>query len=323
MPSKKTVRAKPGRGKWRAPYATIIVSLAVLAVYFKLSEGGLFIQTDSFYAYAFGLLEAPWNIANYLFAHTGPRHLALNLTFLFAWGLVAEQALKRKDVVAIFVISGMVAAVAYSLMTPDTLLVGSSTGVYGLFGASMLARPKETLAAAAVAFLLTSQFLLPAIDSIEARDLQQLELEKASASLQKESLAQKVTELKEVQSTALQELVKLKVKREQLIEQGLPTEEVDAEILALEERIRRTEEEKAMASTAAGEKEKQAQALEERTQVYKVGKTRELEAPIAITSHSVATLVGSVYVYFLRRNKVAKLEWLDPLFKKLGLPRKL
>ena len=308
---------------FRAPYATLLIALTVLVVYLKLSEGGLFIQTDAFYSYAFGLLEAPWNIANYLFVHTGPRHLALNLTFLVAWGMVAEQALKRKDVAAIFVVSGMVAGLAYSLMTPDTLLVGSSTGVYGLFGASMLARPRETLIAAAAAFLVTSQFLLPALDSLEEKNLTGLEQSMAAAAAEKEALSKQVNALKAAQSTALEELVRLQVKRQQLVEQGQDTSGVDEEIKTVEARIRATEEEKALASTAVGEKEKQAQALEEKTQVYKIGKTREIEAPIAITSHSVATLAGSVYVYFLRRNRVAKLEWLDPLFKKLGLPRKL
>ncbi|HLC45733.1 MAG TPA: rhomboid family intramembrane serine protease [archaeon] len=299
------------RHAYRAPVATFFLAAFTVAVYLVLSKGSLFIDQFNFYKYAFGIAQAPGNVFNYLFVHTGPIHLVLNLVFLVLYGFIAEQSLQRKDVLAVYLVSGAAGAVAYSLLTPDTVLVGSSTAVYGLFGAAMLVSPKQTIAFSIALTALATYVLVPQVSVVEESVLKNtaLELEErlAVGEKVKEELGQAAAAKKETQAI----VEGLEAQKTELEGKGLPTAEIESALSERETELMKASEKVQALENESKKIEIQVSSIAERKKTHEEGRQREESAPIAIASHAVSSFFGSMYVFLLRREKVYDLESLE------------
>jgi membrane associated rhomboid family serine protease len=73
------------------------------------------------------------------FVHGGLLHLLFNCYVLFVIGPFVESAIGRLRFLALFLISGITGAVAsYLFNDPQTLSVGASGAIFGLFGAALV-----------------------------------------------------------------------------------------------------------------------------------------------------------------------------------------
>jgi membrane associated rhomboid family serine protease len=103
------------------------------------------------------------------FVHGGLLHLLFNCYVLFVIGPFVESAIGRWRFLALFLISGITGAVAsYLFNDPQTLSVGASGAIFGLFGAALVInhrlgrRTNEILGLLAINLVLG--FVIPNID---------------------------------------------------------------------------------------------------------------------------------------------------------------
>ena len=77
-----------------------------------------------------------WRLFTAMFLHAGILHIALNAYFFYLFGRTVEGALGRTWMVVIFMVSGFLASVAsYAFGPVNTLAVGASGAIAGVFGA--------------------------------------------------------------------------------------------------------------------------------------------------------------------------------------------
>ncbi|AEH60994.1 Rhomboid family protein [Methanosalsum zhilinae DSM 4017] len=86
------------------------------------------------------ILAKPWAIITYMFLHAGVAHLFFNMLVLFFFGRELERRVGNTMFLKVFFISGIVAALGYSL-TSDISMVGASGAIYGVFAAVALLAP--------------------------------------------------------------------------------------------------------------------------------------------------------------------------------------
>jgi membrane associated rhomboid family serine protease len=72
------------------------------------------------------------------FLHAGPLHLLFNMFALYVLGSLLEPAIGTARFVAIYVVSLVAGSLGALLLTPDTLTVGASGAIYGIFAAAFL-----------------------------------------------------------------------------------------------------------------------------------------------------------------------------------------
>jgi membrane associated rhomboid family serine protease len=93
--------------------------------------------------------QRPWTVVTVMFLHEHPLHLALMLAMLVAFGVALERAARSRAVVAVYLGSGVVGAVALvataSLLDVDDPAVGSSAAVLGVAAALLALRPSARL----------------------------------------------------------------------------------------------------------------------------------------------------------------------------------
>ncbi len=125
----------------RIPWATGLLTVAVLAVYAYSSGGLLYPDSTVVSQNAFGSAN-PLALLFSLFFHIGAHHLVGNLVPLVAFALVLEMTLSGRDVVVVFLASGLVAALVFLVLNPSSFLAGASGGISGLMTAAAMSRPK-------------------------------------------------------------------------------------------------------------------------------------------------------------------------------------
>ena len=119
-----------------------------------------------------GAFSAPWFLATvmgtqpdyiifqllspltYAFLHADLLHLAINMAFLLAFGTAIERRLGRLRFVALYLICGLVAAAAsvalFYYSHEQTIIVGASGAVSGLFGAVLRLTTRRAWVAIAI-----------------------------------------------------------------------------------------------------------------------------------------------------------------------------
>ena len=77
-----------------------------------------------------------WRLFTAMFLHVGLLHVALNAYFFWLFGRMVESSFGRTWMVLIYVVAGFLASVAsYAFGPVDTLAVGASGAISGVFGA--------------------------------------------------------------------------------------------------------------------------------------------------------------------------------------------
>ncbi|MBD3791561.1 MAG: rhomboid family intramembrane serine protease [Campylobacterales bacterium] len=92
---------------------------------------------------AFGALYGPlvfvydewWRLLSAMFLHGGMTHLLMNMFSLYIVGRPTEIYFEKRAFLAIYFFSGLIGAVASLAMHPQSVGVGASGAIFGLFGA--------------------------------------------------------------------------------------------------------------------------------------------------------------------------------------------
>lgn len=78
------------------------------------------------------ILFRPWTIVTYMFLHAGLGHLFFNMLGLYFFGSRLESRLGSRRFLALYLSSGLVAALASMIFTPSAAVVGASGALYGV-----------------------------------------------------------------------------------------------------------------------------------------------------------------------------------------------
>ncbi|MDP2717347.1 MAG: rhomboid family intramembrane serine protease [Candidatus Micrarchaeota archaeon] len=172
----------------RIPWATLLLTAAVLAVYAFSSGGQLYPDSGAVAQGAFGFSN-PFGLLFHLFFHIGARHLVGNLLPLVAFAMVLEITLSGRHMLSVFFVSGVLAALLFSLLNPSSFLAGASAGVAGLMGAAALARPKWAVVLLVAVPVLSSFVALPFLAAFTQASFEELGDQSAALSQEAGALA--------------------------------------------------------------------------------------------------------------------------------------
>jgi rhomboid protease GluP len=76
-----------------------------------------------------------WRAITYLFLHAHIAHAILNILGLYWFGRICQNIYGSKNFLIIYFVSGFWSALAHCLFAPETIAIGASGAVMGLFGA--------------------------------------------------------------------------------------------------------------------------------------------------------------------------------------------
>lgn len=76
-----------------------------------------------------------WRLVTYLFLHKHETHCLLNVLGLYWFGRIAQNIFGTTRFLSIYFMAGILSGIAHSVLQPDTLAVGASGAVMGVFGA--------------------------------------------------------------------------------------------------------------------------------------------------------------------------------------------
>ena len=137
---------------------SLVFFFALLAAYFFLSGGNLFIPQQAIFSLSFGW-GALHNAFFFEFVQKSLFHLTANIVSFLFFALIVELALSGLDVLLVFFFASIASALVFLLLNPSTVLFGSSAGVSGLLGVAAVLSPRKT-AAAIIAVVLLLNFLV-------------------------------------------------------------------------------------------------------------------------------------------------------------------
>jgi membrane associated rhomboid family serine protease len=139
---------------YRWPYATVtLIGVNVLAFVFELSVGARFVP----FLQEWGLVPARVNaevtvhnvltLVTAMFLHVGWIHLIGNMWFLFVFGDAVEDAFGWRWFLAIYLLSGFFANIAFMVGTSGSSIpaIGASGAIAGVMGASLALWPTARL----------------------------------------------------------------------------------------------------------------------------------------------------------------------------------
>lgn len=172
----------------RVPWASIALAVAILAIYVSSSGGQLYPDAVALSQNAFGGQNL-FAVFFYVGYHLGVQHLAGNLVPLVFFAVLLELVASGRHVVAVFALSGFLAALFFAVLSPGSLLAGASGGVAGLMAAGALVRPKIAVALLLVVPLLSSFVVLPALDAVTSSSFTAMAAQAESLERQADALA--------------------------------------------------------------------------------------------------------------------------------------
>jgi rhomboid protease GluP len=125
---------------------TIILVAANVLVYICTSlVGGSFIETDyevmrTFGQYNLNVFEGQyWQLISSIFVHADIIHLGLNMLFLLIFGLRAEELFTTEEYFFVYMLSGIAGNImTLFLMSSNTISVGASGAIFGMYGAGLI-----------------------------------------------------------------------------------------------------------------------------------------------------------------------------------------
>ncbi|MBP2029809.1 membrane associated rhomboid family serine protease [Methanohalophilus levihalophilus] len=108
-----------------------------------LFPGFLGIFYGLFQLYPNDLFSLPWTIITHMFLHASLSHLFFNMMVLFFFGRELERRIGNRTFLYVYFISGIVAAIGFSLTSSTTLpLVGASGAIMGVFATLTILAPE-------------------------------------------------------------------------------------------------------------------------------------------------------------------------------------
>ena len=128
-----------------APATAILIGLNVVAYLAEIFAGGGGLSpTGSSVVYNFGLAgpfvaEGEWyRLLTSGFLHASLIHIGFNMFALFFLGRILEPGIGTARFVAIYFVSLFAGSFGATLLSPDTLTIGASGAIFGIFGATFV-----------------------------------------------------------------------------------------------------------------------------------------------------------------------------------------
>ncbi len=92
------------------------------------------------------IFSRPWTLVTHMFLHANGIHLLFNMMFLFFFGPELERRIGGKRFLIVFFLSGIIAAIGYSLWSVFVLqsaapAVGASGALFGIFACLAVIAP--------------------------------------------------------------------------------------------------------------------------------------------------------------------------------------
>ncbi len=129
----------------KSNYSLTILTIVVISFFLQIILG--YYSYDVYLAlYPLDVFFRPWTLVTHIFLHSGPIHLLFNMMFLFFFGPELERRIGGKRFLAVFFLSGVVAAIGYSLWSVFILksfapAVGASGALFGIFACLAVLAP--------------------------------------------------------------------------------------------------------------------------------------------------------------------------------------
>jgi membrane associated rhomboid family serine protease len=137
----------------KTPWATYSIVAANVLIHFLVSWNTNFIISDrvartfGFDPPSFGDPSAIPNLFASMFLHGDLLHLFGNMVFLLVFGRRVENQLERINFLALYLTTGIAAALAHMLMQPNSSspLIGASGAISGVLGAFFICNPRARI----------------------------------------------------------------------------------------------------------------------------------------------------------------------------------
>ncbi len=123
--------------KRRMSATLVLVALNIIIFIFQVATKNSF--TETFVVHKGDLFTAPWTLVTSMFLHANILHIFINMWVLFMFGMVVEQRIGTKRFVFIYMVSGILASIASSLIYPAAL--GASGAIMGILGVAIILMP--------------------------------------------------------------------------------------------------------------------------------------------------------------------------------------
>ncbi len=122
-------------------YAFIIVNVLVYFLSSSLSQD--FVDMKIVVLVDMGALFGPlvlqegewWRLFTSMFLHGGMTHILMNMFSLYIIGRSAEMYFEKKAYISIYLFSGLIGGFSSLYMHPESVGVGASGAIFGIFGA--------------------------------------------------------------------------------------------------------------------------------------------------------------------------------------------
>jgi len=145
------------KGFWRSPltYALIILNTLLFLIAMLLSgdmadiDLGVLVELGALYGPLVVLKGEWWRLLSAMFLHGGMTHLLMNMVSLYIVGQGVERYFSKTAYLFLYLFSGLIGAMVSLLMHPQSVGVGASGAIFGLFGAliGLFVAHKEQLGA--------------------------------------------------------------------------------------------------------------------------------------------------------------------------------
>jgi rhomboid protease GluP len=127
--------------RYKLTYALIILNSIVYLISAFLSQN--FTDMDMQTLVDMGALYGPytvqdgewWRLFTAMFLHGGMTHILMNMISLYIVGRAADMYFDTKSYLSIYLFSGLLGGLASLYMHPDSVGVGASGAIFGIFGA--------------------------------------------------------------------------------------------------------------------------------------------------------------------------------------------
>lgn len=153
---------------FRLTPTTILIIANVLVFAYTSVVGGGFPYTNAIVLEQLGQYNRYvvvrgwyWQLLTSIFVHADVIHLLLNMIFLLIFGFRAEELFSKGEFFAIYFVSGLVGSLLTLLLMPlNTISVGASGAIFGMFGAVVIYLRKVLGGSIIGALIISFYFLL-------------------------------------------------------------------------------------------------------------------------------------------------------------------
>ena len=101
--------------------------------------------TDWFRFYAPFAVVRPWTFVTYMFLHGDPMHILFNMLGLYIFGSRVESRMGGSRFLQMYLIAGVVGALAHAVLSPGAPVVGASAAIYGVLMAYAMFWPRDRI----------------------------------------------------------------------------------------------------------------------------------------------------------------------------------